>query len=449
MIVPALGSKSVGRVFKAVGSDLTFMPRPPAMSPSSLALANLRAVVILVVLAFHSVLAYVQFIPLKSGGFNDPPYAWRAFPIVDSHHWFGFDLFCAWQDVYLMSLMFLLSGLFVWPSLGRKRNWGFVRDRLRRLGVPFVFGVLVLIPVAVYPAYLASGGDPSLTAYWQHYVALPFLPNGQLWFLWQLLALNFVAIGLNWIAPNALRTLGKWSGEAGQRPGVYFAVLVGASAIAYVPSALAFTPWDWSDSGLLSIQWSRPLLYGVYFFAGVGIGTAGIDVGLVAIDGSLARHWKLWLAAAIVSLFVWMGVTSLTMNGPAPLVIEIAADFCFVVACAAGCVFVIASSLRFGTTRSPILDSLSVNAYSLYLVHYDFVIWLQYALLGFTLFALIKGAIVFAGTAILSWITILAFERIPFGLKLAAAPPRTAATPQSASRPPAGLYERLRQIVSS
>jgi surface polysaccharide O-acyltransferase-like enzyme len=181
----------------------------------------------------------------------------------------------------------------------------------------------------------------------------------------------------------------------------------------------------------------------------VGIGTAGIDVGLVAIDGSLARHWKLWLAAAIVSLFVWMGVTSLTMNGPAPLVIEIAADFCFVVACAAGCVFVIASSLRFGTTRSPILDSLSVNAYSLYLVHYDFVIWLQYALLGFTLFALIKGAIVFAGTAILSWITILAFERIPFGLKLAAAPPRTAATPQSASRPPAGLYERLRQIVSS
>jgi surface polysaccharide O-acyltransferase-like enzyme len=119
------------------------------------------------------------------------------------------------------------------------------------------------------------------------------------------------------------------------------------------------------------------------------------------------------------------------------------------VACAAGCVFVIASSLRFGTTRSPILDSLSVNAYSLYLVHYDFVIWLQYALLGFTLFALIKGAIVFAGTAILSWITILAFERIPFGLKLAAAPPRTAATPQSASRPPAGLYERLRQIVSS
>ncbi len=425
------------------------MRRLPAMSPSSLALANLRAVVILVVLAFHSVLAYVQFIPVSSAGFDDPPYGWRAFPIIDSHRWFGFDLFCAWQDVYLMSLMFLLSGLFVRPSLARKRNWGFVRDRLRRLGVPFVFGVLVLIPVAVYPAYLTRGGDPSLTAYWQHYVALPFLPNGQLWFLWQLLALNFVAVGLNWIAPNALRTLGRWSGEAGKRPSVYFAFLIGASTIAYVPSALVFTPWAWSDSGLLSIQWSRPLLYGVYFFAGVGIGTAGIDVGLVAIDGALARHWKLWLAAAIVSLFVWMGVTSLTMSGPAPLAIDIAADLCFVVACAAGCVFVIASSLRFGTKRSPILDSLSVNAYSLYLVHYDFVIWLQYALLGFTLFALIKGVIVFSGTVILSWIAVMAVARIPLGARLIAAPPHVAATPTPPSQSRAGLYARLRQFVSS
>src|SRR6202034_1644665 len=104
------------------------MPRPIAMSRSSLALDNLRAVVILIVLAFHSVLAYVRWIPPTSSGFVEPPYEWRSFPIVDSQRWFGFDLFCAWQDVYLMSLMFLLSGLFVWPSLMRKQNLGFARD---------------------------------------------------------------------------------------------------------------------------------------------------------------------------------------------------------------------------------------------------------------------------------------------------------------------------------
>ena len=139
------------------------VPRRVSCRAPACALHNLRAVVILIVLAFHSVLAYVQWIPQSTASFDDPPYQWRAFPILDSHRWFGFDLFCAWQDVYLMSLMFLLSGLFVWPSLQRKRRWGFVRDRLRRLGFPYVFGLLVLMPIAFYPAYLATGGDPSVS----------------------------------------------------------------------------------------------------------------------------------------------------------------------------------------------------------------------------------------------------------------------------------------------
>src|ERR1700737_4877629 len=102
----------------------------PLMRRPSLALDNLRAFVILLVLSFHSVLAYLQFLPAAPYPFDSPPYLWRAFPIVDSHRWLGFDLYCAWQDVFLMSLMFLLSGLFVWPRLQRKRGWGFVRDRL-------------------------------------------------------------------------------------------------------------------------------------------------------------------------------------------------------------------------------------------------------------------------------------------------------------------------------
>jgi glucans biosynthesis protein C len=417
-------------------------------SRSCLALDNLRAVVILIVLAFHSMLAYIQWTPARTAGFDDPPYGWRVFPIVDSHRWFGFDLFCAWQDVYLMSLMFLLSGLFVWPSLERKQSWRFVRDRLSRLGIPFVFGVVVLIPLAIYPVYLATTADPSVSDYAHRYLALPFLPNGQLWFIWQLLALNFVAAGLHWISPNALKALGRWSAAAGRRPGLYFAILIAASAVAYVPLALAFTPWAWSNSGPLAVQWCRPLLYGVYFFAGMGIGTGGIDVGLVAVDGALARRWKLWFAAAIVSLLAWMGVTWLTMDGTAPIAVDIAADLCFVIACASGCFFLIAASLRFAVKRSPVLANLSANAYSLYLVHYDFVVWLQYALLASTLFAVLKAAIVFSATLILSWITVLAAQRIPFGVRLVAAPPRAVAAADSSAQSSAGFYARLRQFVS-
>ena len=147
--------------------------------------------------------------------------------------------------------------------------------------------------------------------------------------------------------------------------------------------------------GFLPLQLSRPLLYAVYFFTGLGIGVEGIDRGLVEADGPLARRWALWLVAALVSLALWMAATSLTFDEPVPLGIRIAADLSFVLACASGCFFFLAASLRFGTRRSAMMESLSVNAYSLYLLHYVFDIWLQYALLPFALFAVVKGAIVF------------------------------------------------------
>jgi glucan biosynthesis protein C len=427
---------------------MKFMPHAAVRSASSLALHNLRAVVILVVLAFHAVLAYVQFIPESAASFDSPPYGWRAFPIVDSHRWFGFDLFCAWQDVYLMALMFLLSGLFVWTSLQRKRSYGFVRDRLRRLGLPYVFGMVVLMPIAFYPAYLETGGDPNVLTYLKHFIALPFKPNGQLWFLWQLLALNFIVVALNWVAPDAVPALGRWSARIGARPHIYFAVLIVISAVAYVPMALAFTPWAWSESGVLSIQWCRPLLYAVYFFAGLGIGAAGIDVGLVAVDGALGRRWILWLAVAIGTLCLWMGVTYFTLDGGAPLIVEIAADLCFVLACAGGCFFVIASSLRFGLKQSAALDSLSTNAYSLYLVHYHYAIWLQYALLGLALFALIKGLIVFCASVLVSWLTIIAYERIVAALRPIVSASRKPTMQPVPSPPATRLYARIRQLVS-
>src|ERR1700719_212311 len=122
----------------------------PLMRRSSLALDNLRAFVILLVLSFHSVLAYLQFLPAASYPFDSPPYQWRAVPIFDTHRWLGFDLYCAWQDVFLMSLFFFLSGLFVWPSLGRKGMVRFLHGRMLRLGLPFVLVVGGLMPPTLY-----------------------------------------------------------------------------------------------------------------------------------------------------------------------------------------------------------------------------------------------------------------------------------------------------------
>ena len=381
---------------------------------ASLALDNLRAFVILLVLSFHSVLAYLDFLPAAPFPFDAPPYLWRAFPVVDHERWFGFDLFCAWQDVFLMSLFFFLSGLFVWPSLERKGARIFLHDRMLRLGVPFALVVTFLMPLANYPTYLQTAVDPGFFPFWRHWLALPFWPCGPMWFLWLLLAADFVAAGLHQYAPRLVDALIRFSSTAGPRPARYFAALMIASAIAYVPLAVVFTPSAWAAFGPFGFQLSRPLHYAVYFFAGIGIGACGIERGLFAPEGALVRHWVVWLIAAVGLLLLWMGLTALTMvgGGPTSLGLQALADLSFVLACFGSCCAVLALVLRFAGRRLPALAGLKRDAFGMYLVHYVFVVWLQYAFLGVGLFAMVKGAIVFGGTLLLSWGVIAIIRRI-------------------------------------
>src|SRR5207237_9876810 len=108
----ALAPTRSGKIGKCPMKSSLERMTPPGAARASLAIDNLRALVILLVLAFHSVLAYLNFLPPTPFAFDQPPYLWRSFPIVDSQRWMGFDLFCAWLDVFLMSFFFLLSGLF-------------------------------------------------------------------------------------------------------------------------------------------------------------------------------------------------------------------------------------------------------------------------------------------------------------------------------------------------
>jgi peptidoglycan/LPS O-acetylase OafA/YrhL len=388
------------------------------MSKSSLALSNLRGFAILMVVAFHSFIAYLGSQPAAPLPFDLPPYGWRANPIVDSARWFGFDLFCAFQYVYLMHLMFLLSGLFVWPSLSRKGSRRFLYDRLIRLGVPFVVGLYLLMPLALYPVYRVTAVDPSWSAFWAHWLALPFWPSGPMWFLWLLLLFNIVAAALFWLAPRAGEFLGRLSGKAGDHPRRFFIALVAVSALAYLPLSAMFAPWEWVQFGPFAFQPSFTPQYAIYFFAGLGLGAFGFERGLLAADGVLVRQWGHWLTGTAAAFLLWIVPTALIVNGTTLPGLQIVADLGFVLCAASACLALFAVFLRFAGSHRPMLASLADNAYGIYFVHYVFVLWLQYILLGAPLFAVAKAAIVFTGTLSLSWGTTWAVCRIPIGARL-------------------------------
>lgn len=384
----------------------------PSTHERHFALDYLRAFITVLVVAHHAVLAYHPYAP-PLGSFGAANMFWAAFPVVDTQRWSGIDVFVGFNDTFFMSLMFLLSGLFVWPSLRRKGAGSFLRNRCLRLGLPFVVSALLLAPLAYYPAWLQRGGEPGIGGFAQAWLALGVWPAGPAWFLWALLAFDALAALSSRIAPGWAEAAGR--ALASRSPAVFFAWLAAIAVIAFVPLASLVDPSAWWSFGPFFFQTCRVGLYLSFFAVGIAVGARGIERGVFAAGGNLGRRWMLWLnvaAAAYVAL-VALFITLLVTNGKQQPIAGFATATltAFALSCSASSIALLAIFLRFKQRRSAVLDSLSRNAYGIYVVHYAFVSWLQFCLLGAAWSGAAKGTIVFLAALALSWLSVATLRR--------------------------------------
>jgi hypothetical protein len=385
------------------------------MSDRNAALDRARTFITLLVLANHAVVAYTAF-----GRFYPNHYLWSSAPIVDSQRWIGFNVLTLFNDAFFMCLMFLLSGLFVWPSLQRKGVGNFLRDRALRLGLPFLALIFILMPIAYYASFKLSSTKLGFIDFWLGNFRQGIWFDGPGWFIWFLLFLDLLAIPVFYFAPGLIDAINRLSLKSFQRPALFAGALAIVSIIAYVPLLFQVGAVRWFNWGPLQVQLSRVVLYGVFFFAGMGIGAAHIDQGLLAKTGALARRWFVWVAAAAVSfgalafLVNFRRMRLSNLPGAPPFWWQSSYGVIYALACVAICLAVLALFLRFGQRDRSIFDPLRDDAYGIYVVHYIFVLWLQYALLDATaLGAVPKALIVFAGTLALSWGVTVLLRKIP------------------------------------
>lgn len=380
------------------------------MANYNIALSRLRTFIIVLVLAHHSVIAYSVF-----ARFNGQHYLWGA-PLVDSQRWIGFDLLLMFNDLFFMPLMFFLSGLFVWSSLTHKGDRAFVRDRGLRLGLPFAVGVLFLMPLAYYPSFLMTGADIGFVSFWQQCFSLDNWPGGPMWFIWVLLVFDLIVARVHAILPQLGEILDRRASGMFDSPTTFFSILVALSAIAYLLMLFAFGPTHWFTFGPFSVWASRLPLYIVYFSAGLCMGAYGIERGFLARNGSLVRGWVRWVFVGVISYTLVLALHAVHLKLDSDLLsptVRAAQNLAFVFACGAISFGMLALFLRFANDYGRLLDNVRDSAYGLYLIHYVFVIWLQYFLLSAPLSSLAKAALVFAGALIMSWGITAAIRRIP------------------------------------
>lgn len=384
------------------------------MSDRNAALDRARTFITLLVLANHSVVAYTAF-----GRFYPNHYLWSTAPIVDSQKWIGFNVLTLFNDAFFMALMFFLSGLFVWPSLQRKGIGHFLRDRALRLGVPFLACIFILMPIAYYASFRLTGSQIGFVAFWLQNFKTGIWFDGPAWFIWFLLLLDILAIPVFLLAPKLIDAVNRLSIRSYASPTIFVGTLFAVTVVAYVPLLFQLGAVRWFNLGPLQVQASRVLIYGVFFLAGMGVGAANIDRGLLAKGGNLAMRWYIWVVTAAAAFglltilinFRRMRLSNLT--GAPPVWWQTSYGLAYALACVTISLAVLALFVRFAQGEKNLLDPLRGDAYGIYIFHYIFCLWLQFSLLNAPLPAIVKVLIVFVGTLGLSWAVTAALRRIP------------------------------------
>jgi surface polysaccharide O-acyltransferase-like enzyme len=375
----------------------------PARIP---ALDRARTFITLLVLVHHSVVNYTWF---GSG---------------DHMRWLGFDLVVLFNDSFFMACMFFISGLFVRDSLARRGPAEFLKNRAWRLGIPFLLSIFVLMPIAYYPTFLRyhlpGTTDFNFFHFWWHTLTIGPWPSGPAWFLWVLLALDAIAALIWAIAPGAIEALGRLIYSVRNRPMTAFIAFMIFSVAIYLPMRLYFSDGAWLEPGgyPLPIQTSRILLYLGYFLFGVGVGALDLRGGLFAENGGVARRWPVWLVCAVVFygailLLVYAHHNWVADFNSPPLDWRVGYGLAFALFSAAMTFLEPSLFLRFAAGNWRLMDALRPSAYGIFLTHYIFIIWLQYAVYDLKWHAGVKAVTVFVGTLALSWALTALLRRIP------------------------------------
>jgi peptidoglycan/LPS O-acetylase OafA/YrhL len=222
----------------------------------------MRAVVVAGLVIFHSAVVFA---------------AGSSWFVKDPRPGTGFTIFLLWGSLWGMPLLFLVSGIGARYAMRTRSATAFARERLARLGIPFVVGLAVLVPPMFYVGRL---GDPAFHEpywhFWLRFMNVPALARGllprgswgsgvdsfdpaHLWFLYVLLIFSITLLPLlSYLrGPRGSRAIGRLAGFA-ERHG---AVVVSAAAVPLMLVEAVFGP-DVNTGGWERVAYVFPFIYG-------------------------------------------------------------------------------------------------------------------------------------------------------------------------------------------
>ena len=283
-------------------------------------LDNLKVALIALIIALHAVLGYSD---VGWWSYGDA----REVTLSDVST-VAFMFVVGPLGLILIPLLFLVAGLLTPASIERKGPRRFARDRLLRLGVPFVVYVVVIQPPVVYLVDHRWGN--AYGSYWSEFLGADGQPDtGPLWFVGALLVYSLAYAG--WVALRPTRPVRPAPITARDLGTLAAAIVIPTFAIrlAWPVGSESFTDlnlWEWPACatlfglGVVAAHqgWAAAVPAQLHqqcrrvgLVAALALlALAGAALGLLGVEGDLlfgGWHWAAFAFAACESVIAVFG----------------------------------------------------------------------------------------------------------------------------------------------
>ena len=294
---------------------------------------------------------------------------------------------------YFMGLFLLVSAYFVPGSYDRKGAVQFLKDRLVRLGIPLVVYCWILRPLFIYAGYhQTEWPGVSFTDWYVHQYFRDFglIGGGPLWFIEALLIFSLLYTLFRLFIPSRSQEPARTSSFPSQAAIALFALLLGVASF-------IVRLWFPSDTSF------RPLNFQLADFAQY---IALFIVGLVAYRHNWfellpEKTGKTWLTIGVLLIILFPPIAILggAIENDAPFKggwqwQSLLATMWQSFLCVSMCISVVYIFRRRFNRQGTLGSFLSRNAYTVYLIHEPVITFTAVAMVGLTLYPLLKFGLV-------------------------------------------------------
>lgn len=317
----------------------------------------LRVIAVLLLLAFHSARVFDPF---------EDFYVHSA-ATSEALFWSVIAFIAVWQ----MELLFVLAGAASWYAFGRRNAHTYRIERVKRLLVPFLFGLVVIVPIQSYLAIVWRDGSASIPAFTTDYWTMQgealgydggFTP-GHLWFILFLFVYSMVAAPL----------FARWRSREGPRRWVSWYLFL-MPLVMFLSDAVS-----WPEDGPQNLFYSFAM-----FVAGF------LLVSEPRLEAAIDDAWR-WLApvaGVMVAAQMWLWISGTGARWDAGAM-SVVLDVWSATVTWVSVLALLALGRRFLSFETSFLRWGNQAAYPIYLLHQSVIIVVAYALLtAFTMPAL-------------------------------------------------------------